>query len=115
MKQLEIYYQYRDGANWKESTSRVFSNPFSHSIDEATALLEGHLFDDENFIAESVGLPTCYFDDNTSPDAHGLHELLYIRETDASPNDDAGRSFDGLIRQFAECSEAGWEPVRQIK
>ena len=116
MKQLEIHYQYRDGANWKESTSVVFANPFNYSIDEATALLEGHLFDDENFIAESVGLPTCYHEDDVDDGefAHGLHEFLYVRETDASPNDDAGRSFDGLVRQFAECSEAGWEPVREI-
>ena len=116
MKQLEIYYQYRDGANWKESTSVVLANPMGLSADEAEAFLRDHLFDDENFIAERVGLPTCYFE-NESDDgkyAHGLHEFLYARETDKEPNDVLGRSINGLVRQFAEYSLAGWEPVRQI-
>ena len=116
MSQLEIYYQYRDGANWKSSTSRVFANPLNLSVEGVTKMLEDCLFDDENFIAESVGLPTCYFEDEVGDGefAHGLHEFLYIRETDASPNDDTDRTIDELIRQFAKHSLAGWEPVREI-
>ena len=114
MKQLEIHYQYRDGANWKQSTSRVFVNPMGLSADEAEKLLMECLFDDENFIAESVELPTCYFDDNTASDAHGLHEFLSVRETDSEPNDKLNRSINGLIRQFVAGKEVGWEPVRKI-
>jgi len=115
MSQLEVHYQYRDGANWKESTSRVFSNPLRLSESEVEILFYALLFDNENFIAESVELPTCYFDKDSDPDAHGYHEFLSVRETDDEPNDELNRSINGLIRQFAVCKEAGWEPVRQIK
>ena len=116
MKQLEIYYQYRDGANWKESTSRVFANPMGMSIENVDVLLQT-LRDSENFVAESVELPTCYFEDEDDDGkyAHGWHEFLCVKETDDEPNDELNRSINGLIRQFAVCKEAGWEPVRQIK
>ena len=116
MSQIEIYYQYRDGANWKESTSRVFSNPLELSEDEVEILFYALLFDNENFIAESVELPTCYFEDEDDDGkyAHGLHEFLYARETDSEPNDELNRSITELLRQFAASKEAGWGPVRQI-
>ena len=87
------------------------------SVEDVEVLLQTLLFDNENFIAESVELPTCYFEDEDDDGkyAHGLHEFLYIRETDDEPNDELNRSINGLIRQFAASKEAGWEPVRQIK
>jgi hypothetical protein len=114
---IAFHYQYRDGANWKESTSVVFANPSSLTTEGVEELLRECLFENDNFIAEKVGLPTCYFEDESDDGkyAHGLHEFFSIKETDEEPNDKANRAINQLIVEFAAQSLTGWEPVRQIE
>jgi hypothetical protein len=78
MANLALHYMYRDGANYKESAFVVFANPLDLSSKGVEELLRECLFSDENFIAENVSLPPCYFDEDDAKHAHGLHEYLSI-------------------------------------
>ena len=114
MAQLKLHYMYRDGANWKESDYVIFANVQNLSAEGVQEMIEECLFDDSNFIAETIGLSTLYFDGNSAPDAHGLHEFLRIDECDFEPNDKQNRDVSNLLDEFARQSLIGWKPVRNI-
>ena len=114
LPQLELFYMYRDGANWKESTSVIFTNPLAITSEKAEEMLREALYENDNFIAEAIDIPTCYFDEDKSKHAHGLHEFLSIKSTDGKPNDAKGRDISQFILEFARQSQKGWKPIRQI-
>jgi len=114
MAQLKLHYMYRDGANWKESDCVIFANAQNLSAEGVQEMIEECLFDDGNFIAESIGLPTLYFDDDSAPDAHGLHEFLRVDECDFEPNDKQNRDVLNLVIEFARQRLFDWKSVRNI-
>ena len=114
MAQLKLQYMYRDGANWKESDYMIFANTQNLGAEVVQEMIEECLFDDGNFIAESIGLPTLYFDDGSDPDAHGLHEFLRVNECDSEPNDKQNRDVLNLVIEFARQRLFDWKPVRNI-
>ena len=114
MTQLKLHYMYRDGANWKENDCVIFANAQNLSAEVVQEMIEECLFDDGNFIAESIGFPTLYFDDDSAPDAHGLHEFLRIEECDFKPNDKQNRDVLNLVIEFARQRLFDWKPVRNI-
>ena len=64
-----------------------------------------------NFVAEQVGLPTCYFDEDSDPNAHGWHDILSITETDKEPTDK--RPILAFLVEFKAANFAGWSVRRK--
>ena len=45
LPQLELFYMYRDGANWKESASVIFANPLAITSEKAEEMLREALYE----------------------------------------------------------------------
>ena len=108
---LAIHYMYRDGANWKEFTHVIFTNPRNLLVADVEKVLFSCLVDGDKFVAENVGLPTAYLDDRDDPDAHGYHQFLSVKETEKEATDE--RSITRLLIDFAAENLRGWKPVRK--
>jgi hypothetical protein len=81
---IKFNYLYRDGANYKQNHSEVFSNREEHTIEEIGKAIRSALIDDGWFYADKWGLKDLhlYKWDNTID--HEWHEYDCIEMTEES-------------------------------
>ncbi len=82
---IKFEYCYRDGANYKNIDSEVFSNKSASKLKDIDAAIKKALIDGEWFYADRWNLKNLYeFKFDVSID-HGWHEFSSVEET----NDDS--------------------------
>lgn len=119
MSKIEFSYLYRDASNYKEDGNVVFENDLGiKDEEEIYDLVVAHLEDGEYFIAELVGIDTCYFG-GIYDDDHGYHEFAGICLVDDEPTDyyrqlEPMRTFSEFLKELEEQNKLGWKPVRNV-
>ena len=79
-------YLYRDGSNFKQFGSIIFTNQNNLSIEEINSILSSQLIDEEYFDHKKFGIPSLFFK-NRNVDDHNWHEYQNIEITDENPTD----------------------------
>lgn len=131
LKNVCIYYKYRDGSNYKNGGSVVVANPDNVPLAEAQAAIIATIEAEEFFIAHQVGLPELFLwdpdadynpdDESTFPadlgpgkyairdDDHCYHTLNdedFI-ETEAEPTIEI--TLQQLVKRFQKAEKDGWK------
>src|ERR1700686_1520185 len=94
MANLRFKYMYRDGANYKNWGTVIFSNPEGLSLASIQARLQIAFLVDSTFVADQVRIPEVFLypewriDEND----HCLHELGSVAETSDPADDKHARS-----------------------
>jgi len=109
---IRFYYQYRCGANWKNTGEVIFANPDGLSKEEVHNRLLAAISDGEFFIAEAVHIPERYEGVYDPKHSHGWHEYLSVEESEDEETDKEGRSIKAFLALVEEKSAAIWTPVR---
>jgi len=109
---IQFYYQYRCGANWKNAGEVIFSNPEGLSIEEIHNRLMPAFSDNEMFIAEAICVPERYEGVYDPKYSHGWHEYLSVEESEDEETDKEGRSIKAFLELVEEKSAAIWTQVR---
>lgn len=125
---IELVYMYRDGGNYKNYGSVVFSNDSLLSLAGLEIEICNHLDMGEFFIADQVGIPEVFSwdpeadydpdDPETYPDTFGpggyviqdidhcWHEFIGLSVTDNKPTDE--RSISEFIADLEREARKGW-------
>jgi len=109
---IRFCYQYRCGANWKNTGEVVFANPDDLSEEEIHNRLLAVISDGEFFVAEAVHIPERYEGVYDPKYSHGWHEYLFVEESESKETDKEGRSIKAFLELVEEKSTAIWTPVR---
>jgi len=109
---IRFYYQYRCGANWKNTGEVIFSNPDGLSEEEIHNRLLAAISDGEFFIAEAIHIPERYEGVYDPKYSHGWHEYLFVEESDYEETDKEGRSIKAFLELVEEKSKEIWTPER---
>jgi hypothetical protein len=107
---IQFNYLYRDGGNYKNTASIVFSNPENLRLFEIKKRLEEAFFQQELFIADQVGIPEVFlfYEFELNEDDHCFHEFSGCEVTNAKPNDKLSRSISDFIDEVENQSAEGW-------
>lgn len=81
MPNIKFHYLYRDGGNYKQYGSIIFSNPTGLNIDELMLLLKQKLIDEQFFYANKWNLPDLHFPNWNVQLDHNFHEFERIEYT----------------------------------
>jgi hypothetical protein len=100
MSNMEFFYRYRDGANYKKRGSVVFTNPEGLDCSAIETSLR-RAFWDELFIAHQVRIPEIFLflDGPFAFDDHCYHEFVAIEASDKPSNDEYGRSIAEFVSE----------------
>lgn len=79
-------YLYRDAGNFKNYGDAQFRNDTALPLDEIDERIRAALIDGMYFSAETLGLPTLYFDESNDELDHEWHEFDCVREVDEDEN-----------------------------
>jgi hypothetical protein len=109
---IRFYYQYRCGANWKDTGQVIFSNPDGLSEAEIDSRLLAAFTSNESFIAEAIHIPVRFEGIYDPQYSHGWHEYLSVEESETKETDKEGRSIKAFLELVEEKSAAIWAPVR---
>lgn len=109
---IRFYYQYRCGANWKNSGEVIFSNPEGLSEEEIHNRLLKAFSDGEKFIAEVLHIPERYEGVYDPKYSHGWHEYLLVEESEYEASDKEGRSIKEFLEGVEEEARKIWTPLR---
>jgi len=110
MKNTELYYQYRDGDNYKFGGAVVFSGEIT---EELRAILWASLNEGQDFVAAAIGVPTLFpwetgdfkYDDQSD---HFWHEMCDVEVSESTPTDP--RSIEDFVKEVHAISAAnGWD------
>jgi hypothetical protein len=107
---IRFCYQYRCGANWKNTGEVIFSNPDGLSEEEIDSRFSAVIRD--HFVAEAVHVPECYEEVYDPKYSHGWHEYLFVEESESEATDKEGRSIKTFLELVEEKTAAIWTPVR---
>jgi hypothetical protein len=101
---IELCYQYRDGDNYKQWTSIVFSNPNGLSLEEIEESLRSSFDGGEYFIASQIGIPECFIKDYAlNGSDHCWHEFVEVDETTALPSEN--RTIAEFIKEVSQVED----------
>lgn len=109
---IRFYYQYRCGANWKNTGEVIFSNPEGLLEEEIHQRILKAISGNQLFIAEAIHIPERYEEDYDPKYSHGWHEYLCVEESEDEETDKEGRSIKAFLEVVKEKSAAIWTPVR---
>ena len=109
---ISFQYQYRCGANWKNTGEVIFPNPEGLSAEEIHVRLLGAFTDEAFFVAEAIRIPVRFEADYDPKYSHGWHEYLFVEESKYEATDKEGRSIKTFLEEVEEKSKAIWTPVR---
>ena len=88
VKNIRFHYKYRDGGNYKEYGSVVFSNPDQLSIARIEEQLKAVLIDQEYFLPQACNIPLIHsFPFHPELD-HEWYEFDYVEETNDTLTDE---------------------------
>ena len=107
MRNIRLEYRYRDYGNHKRYLEVIFSNPDNLAVTKILSMFESarkiafRNADDDQFSAESLDLPTAYFEGPSNEDDHRWHEFVDFSETDAPATESEGRSVERFLYDLA--------------
>ena len=84
MPNIKFNYRYRDGSNYKNHGSAIFSNPQNIELPYLKKLIKSKLIDETWFYANQWKLPNLYFtpfDPETDPTWHEFENIEYTEES----------------------------------
>jgi hypothetical protein len=110
-KNILFEYLYRDGSNYKDWGTIVFSNPNQLSISEIDERLRRAFNGDSLFIAGQIEVPEIflYKDGNLTSADHCFHEYDHVELTDDAVTDVKERTMSDFLAQVEVASQRGWE------
>jgi hypothetical protein len=110
MENVRFKYFYRDGSNFKKSSSVVFRNPDRLTPETTTKTLRRTWGEDCLFLAHQVRIPEIFLfgSNSANADDHCFHEFLDVVSSLAAPNDSYGRSIVQFIREVQRKEAYDW-------
>ena len=116
---IKFEYLYRDGANYKNWGSIVFSNPENMSIQELDSILRQSFEREEFFMAHQLNIDELFFFNKipATVDDHCYHEYYGMELTDEDVTDHTHRLASEFANQIREEANKGWEvfdPINRI-
>ena len=113
MNKVVLNYLYRDAGNYKNHMGLVFENANNLPVEDLNRQFRETLQDGEDFVAEQVGLPTCYSEFIDADLDHGYHEYGEVLALD--PDRDSAHLVPGngdiseLLERFRSAATEGWK------
>ncbi|MDB5062046.1 MAG: hypothetical protein JWP67_1889 [Mucilaginibacter sp.] len=86
MQNIKISYLYRDGANYKNQSSVIFTNPTNVDLSEVETLIHSKLIDDTWFYVDQWKLPDLHFGKWDNEIDHTWHEFESIEHSEDTAN-----------------------------
>ena len=110
MKSVRFDYLYRDGSNYKNWGSVVFSNPGRLTKESISNALRECFLQECLFIADQVRIPECFLfaDKLATSDDHCFHEFEVIDTTTEPPDDLQSRSISQFVWEVKRAFARGW-------
>jgi len=107
---VRFTYVYRDGANYKNWNTVIFSNPERVSLASMKARLENAFLVDGMFVADQIHIPEVFLypDWRIDQEDHCLHEFGSIEETPDAADDKDARSILSFVLEVETASRTGW-------
>ena len=105
---IEFSYMYRDAANYKNCSYITFTNLHSLLIAEIDKRLRAAFEQETDFIAEQIGVPEMFFEDEDDDD-HCWHEYDGVEAVIEIPSDLDGRDIRDFIEKVELESKKGWK------
>lgn len=99
-----LEYLYRDAGNNKRWGNITLSNRDRVKYDELRSSIRSNLIDGEFFVAETVGLPTLYFESHDPDLDHGWHQFHDIQPSN-NANDDNEMDILEFIQKLQHTEE----------
>lgn len=96
-KNILFNYLYRDGSNYKDYGSIIFSNLNNIALNRVEAIVRENLIDGEYFYAKEWDLPDLFFEESNCDD-HEFHEFVSVKITSERQNSKSIEEFISLLK-----------------